>query len=69
MAFCQGDVAGKGHTAGLLMALALFRRLAREGLDVDEIAMAINEELFVQSERFVTFAIGWLDCSSGRRGW
>ena len=69
MAFCQGDVAGKGITAGLLMArsIALFRRLARQGLDVDEIAMAINEELLdVQSERFVTFAIGWLDCSSGK---
>jgi len=69
MAFCQGDVAGKGITAGLLMArsIALFRRLARQGLDVDEIAIAINEELLdVQSERFVTFAIGWLDCSSGK---
>ena len=68
MAFCQGDVAGKGITAGLLMArsIALFRRLARQGLDVSEIATAINDELLdVQSERFVTFAIGWLDCSTG----
>ena len=68
MAFCQGDVAGKGITAGLLMArsIALFRRLARQGMDVAEIAMAINDELLdVQSERFVTFAIGWLDCATG----
>ena len=68
MAFCQGDVAGKGITAGLLMArsIALFRRLARQGLDVAEIATAINDELLdVQSDRFVTFAIGWLDCTTG----
>ncbi|MGC6454367.1 MAG: PP2C family protein-serine/threonine phosphatase [Candidatus Puniceispirillaceae bacterium] len=68
MAFCQGDVAGKGITAGLLMArsIALFRRLARQELEVAEIAMAINDELLdVQSERFVTFAIGWLDHATG----
>lgn len=68
MAFCQGDVAGKGITAGLLMArtIALFRRLARQGLDVGEIATAINDELLdVRSERFVTFAIGWLDFGTG----
>ena len=68
LAFCQGDVAGKGITAALMMArtIALFRRLVRQNLTVTELVMAINEELVaVQSERFVTFAMGWLDCASG----
>lgn len=68
IAFCQGDVAGKGITAGLMMArtIALFRRLVRQNMTVVEIAAAINEELLeVQSDRFVTLAIGWMDCASG----
>jgi len=68
LAFCQGDVAGKGIAAGLLMArsVALFRRLARQGMDASQIAMVINDELLdVQSESFVTFAVGWLDCATG----
>ena len=68
VAFCQGDVAGKGITAGLMMArtIALFRRLVRQNMTVVEIAAAINEELLaVQSDRFVTLAVGWLDCASG----
>ena len=68
IAFCQGDVAGKGITAGLMMArtIALFRRLVRQNMTVVEIAAAINEELLaVQSDRFVTLAVGWLDCASG----
>ena len=68
LAFCQGDVAGKGITASLMMArtIALFRRLVRQNMTAVELAMAINEELVaVHSERFVTLAIGWLDCASG----
>ena len=68
IAFCQGDVAGKGIAAGLMMArtIALFRRLVRQNMTVVEIAAAINEELLaVQSDRFVTLAVGWLDCASG----
>ena len=68
IAFCQGDVAGKGITAGLMMArtIALFRRLVRQNMTVVEIAAAINEELLaVQTDRFVTLAVGWLDCASG----
>ena len=68
LAFCQGDVAGKGITASLMMArtIALFRRLVRQNMTAVELAAAINEELVaVHSERFVTLAIGWLDCASG----
>ena len=68
LAFCEGDVAGKGITASLLMArtVALFRNLAKRGLSAPQIAMAINSEfLEVSSERFVTFACGWMDCTTG----
>ena len=68
LAFCQGDVAGKGITASLMMArsIALFRRLARQGLSAPEIADAMNYEfLDVASDKFVTFALGWMDCQTG----
>ena len=68
LAFCQGDVAGKGITASLLMArsIALFRRLVRQNMPADQLAIAINEEFIeVNSDRFVTFAMGWLDCRTG----
>ena len=68
LAFCQGDVAGKGITASLMMArsIALFRRLARQELSAAEIADAMNYEfLDVASDKFVTFAIGWMDCQTG----
>ena len=68
LAFCQGDVAGKGITASLMMArsIALFRRLARQGLSAPDIADAMNYEfLDVASDKFVTFAIGWMDCQTG----
>ena len=68
LAFCQGDVAGKGITASLMMArsIALFRRLARENTKASEMANAINNEfLDVRSDKFVTFAVGWLDCETG----
>jgi len=68
LAFCQGDVAGKGITAALMMArtITLFRRLVRQDMPLPELVTAINDELVaVRSERFVTLAIGWLDCASG----
>ena len=68
LAFCQGDVAGKGITAALMMArtITLFRRLVRHDMPLPELVTAINDELVaVRSERFVTLAIGWLDCASG----
>ena len=67
LAFCQGDVAGKGITASLMMArtIALFRRLVRQNMTAVELVTAINDELVaVHSERFVTLALGWLDCAS-----
>ncbi len=68
LAFCQGDVAGKGITAALLMAstITLFRRLVRQDLPLRELVVMINDELMaVRSERFVTLVIGCLDCSTG----
>ena len=64
IAFCQGDVAGKGITASLLMArcVALFRSFAKQGRSAVEIATSINHELLdVASDRFVTFVSGWFD--------
>lgn len=69
LAFCQGDVAGKGIAAALMMArtITLFRRLVRQEMALPELVATINDELVaVQSERFVTLAIGWLDCISGK---
>jgi sigma-B regulation protein RsbU (phosphoserine phosphatase) len=68
LAFCQGDVAGKGMAAALMMArtITLFRRLARQEMALPELVATINDELVaVRSERFVTFVVGWLDCVSG----
>ena len=68
LAFCQGDVAGKGITASLMMArsIALFRRLARQEFSAPDMADTINYEfLDVASDKFVTFAVGWLDCETG----
>lgn len=69
LAFCQGDVAGKGITASLLMArcIALFRSMAKQGKSGLEIATAINLELLdVASDRFVTFVSGWFDPATGQ---
>ncbi|MGC6485821.1 MAG: ATP-binding SpoIIE family protein phosphatase [Candidatus Puniceispirillales bacterium] len=69
MAFCQGDVAGKGITAALMMArtIALFRSLARQGHDAVTIVTKLNRELMdVASDRFVTFVAGWFDPVSSR---
>ncbi len=67
--FCQGDVAGKGIVASLLMArsVALFRRLVRDGFDCQNIALEINHEfLLEQNDRFVTFAVGEMELKTGR---
>lgn len=69
IAFCQGDVAGKGITASLLMArcIALFRSFAKQGRSTVEIATSINHELLdVASDRFVTFVSGWFDPKTGQ---
>ncbi|MDB3880167.1 SpoIIE family protein phosphatase [Alphaproteobacteria bacterium] len=66
--FCQGDVAGKGITASILMArsISLFRHLARSEKAVDEIANIINNEfLDVISDKFVTFVVGRMNCLTG----
>lgn len=68
LAFCQGDVAGKGIAAALMMArtITLFRRLVRQEMALPELVATINDELVaVRSERFVTLAVGWLDFVSG----
>ncbi len=68
IAFCQGDVAGKGITASLLMArcIALFRSFAKQGMSARDIAVRINHELLdVMSDKFVTFVSGWFDPQSG----
>lgn len=69
VAFCQGDVAGKGITASLLMArcIALFRSLAKQGKSGVDIAVSINHELLdVASDKFVTFVAGWFDPDTGQ---
>ena len=68
IAFCQGDVAGKGITASLLMArcIALFRSLAKQRKSGLDIAVSINLELLdVASDKFVTFVSGWFDPATG----
>ncbi len=69
IAFCQGDVVGKGITASLTMtrSITLFRHLARQGMTAADIASAINAELLdVPSSQFVTFCCGWFDPDSSR---
>lgn len=69
LAFCQGDVAGKGIAASLLMArcITLFRYLARQNYNVETIVVAMNDEFVNQpSGQFVTFVIGWLDCTTNK---
>ena len=68
LAFCQGDVAGKGIVASLTMArsLALFRYLAGNGADARTIALAINDALLEGgSDQFLTFCCGWFNQASG----
>ena len=60
LAFCQGDVAGKGIAASLLMArcITLFRYLARQNYSVETIVDAMNDEFINQPlGQFVTFVM------------
>lgn len=66
--FCQGDVAGKGVAAGLLMAqcLTLFRYLARQQMTCWQIVNAINTEwLLASSGLFATMVVGTLNTANG----
>ncbi len=68
IAFCQGDVAGKGITASLMMArcVTLFRALVKQGKSGVIIAKTINRELLeAHSDQFVTFVSGWFDPRTG----
>ncbi len=68
IAFCQGDVAGKGITASLMMArcVTLFRSLVKQGKSGVVIAKTINRELLeAHSDQFVTFVSGWFDPRTG----
>jgi sigma-B regulation protein RsbU (phosphoserine phosphatase) len=66
--FCQGDVAGKGVGAGLLMArcLTLFRYLARQHMSCWQIVHTINTEwLMASSGLFATMVVGTLNTANG----
>jgi serine phosphatase RsbU (regulator of sigma subunit) len=67
--FIVADVAGKSIAAALYMAIVktLFRAMARDGADVDDVAARMNRELARDNERmmFVTAAVGCLDLESG----
>lgn len=68
LAFCIGDVSGKGMAAGLLMArcLTLFRFLARTGASCTDMARQINDEWLQKSnDRFATMVIGWFNQNTG----
>ena len=68
IAFCFGDVSGKGMAAGLMMAqcLTLFRYQARCGVGCIDIANTINNEwLEKTSGRFATMVIGWFNQNTG----
>lgn len=67
--FIVADVAGKSIAAALYMAIVktLFRAIAREGVDVEDVAGRMNRELARDNERlmFVTAAIGSLELRAG----
>lgn len=66
--FCQGDVAGKGITAALLMAqvVSVFRLLARQEKNIRVIASQLNDEFIRNgSDQYITFVLGWLDIQTG----
>ena len=71
--FIIADVAGKGIHAGMVMAKAstLFEILARDKVDVDEIAFHMNNDLFYTktSGMFVTSIIGNYNITTGEIVW
>ncbi len=71
--FIIADVAGKGIHAGMVMAKAstLFEIMARDKVDVDEIAFHMNNDLFYTktSGMFVTSIIGNYNITTGEIVW
>ena len=71
--FIIADVAGKGIHAGMVMAKAstLFEIMARDRVDVDEIAFHMNNDLFLTktSGMFVTSIIGNYNINTGEIAW
>ena len=71
--FIIADVAGKGIHAGMVMAKAstLFEIMARDKVDVDEIAFHMNNDLFLTrtSGMFVTSIIGNYNITTGEVAW
>ena len=71
--FIIADVAGKGIHAGMVMAKAstLFEIMARDKVDVDEIAFHMNNDLFYTktSGMFVTSIIGNYNITTGEIAW
>jgi sigma-B regulation protein RsbU (phosphoserine phosphatase) len=69
IAFCLGDVAGKGMNAALLMAktASLYRCLAREQASPGALLARLNDEICETATRgiFVTMAAGLYDAASG----
>jgi len=67
--FCVGDVSGKGVPASLFMAqtIRLFRALAKQHHEPEQIATEMNDELSENNENgmFVTMFIGLLDIPTG----
>lgn len=69
LAFCFGDVSGKGVNSSLLMvkACSLYRSLGRHIPDIAELATNLNAELHPNMVRgmFITMVFGLYDASSG----
>lgn len=69
MAFCLGDVSGKGANAALISAKVdgMFRVLVQAATPLGEILDRINEELYRMQSReiFLTFVAGMFDDRSG----
>ncbi len=67
--FCVGDVSGKGVPASLFMAqtIRLFRALAKQHHEPEQIATEMNDELSENNENgmFVTMFIALLDLNTG----
>jgi len=70
IAFCLGDVSGKGMNAALLMSktASLFHFLAKQGQGPAAILRVVNDEIHETVTRgmFVTLVVGLFDPESGR---
>jgi len=69
LAFCIGDVSGKGIPASLTMAITrtLFRSRTRKKMNAREIVQEMNSDLAVDNNKamFVTFFLGLLNMKTG----